>query len=92
MFKELTLIGSTKSNFYIHFTCDGLATSFWGVQLSPSEEQFDLEKFQPPIHLQTDVYTLITTNNYSTEVVEGEKFPVPVVIQVQHNEHNLTGK
>lgn len=30
-FTNLRVIGSSENHLYIHFTCDALATEFWGV-------------------------------------------------------------
>lgn len=45
VFRNLKVLGTTSNNIYIFFTCDALATSFWGVELTPSEHVYDLEKF-----------------------------------------------
>jgi hypothetical protein len=36
-FSSLEIIGATSDNVYLFFTCDALATAFWGTQLSYSE-------------------------------------------------------
>ncbi len=41
-FKNLQVVGSTTNNLYIFFTCDALATVFWGVELTKAEHVYDL--------------------------------------------------
>lgn len=76
------------------FACDALATAFWGIELSRAESQYDLEKFQPPIFLQTEVLDIeIVTPPLPINVVEGQSFRVqPKVRVVGSPGTNLKGK
>jgi len=36
-FTSLEIAGATSDNVYLFFTCDALATAFWGTELTTSE-------------------------------------------------------
>lgn len=71
VFRNLKVLGATSNNIYIFFTCDALATAFWGVSLTPSEHVYDLEKFQPPMFLHNTVSFVEIETAPSSYVVEG---------------------
>jgi len=58
VFENLEVVGSTSDNLYLFFTCDALATAFWGTTLTQAEYNFDLPKFQSPAFIKSFVKSL----------------------------------
>jgi len=81
-FTSLEIIGATSDNVYIFFTCDALATAFWGTQLSHTQRQFDLEKFQEPLFIMNFIGKIEIIQQPSLTVTEGEPFEKHPIIQI----------
>ena len=67
---------------YIFFTCEGVVTTYWGINLSPGQDMFNVPLYIPSITIKTSVGQVKIIKDMPNVAIEGEELPWNPIVQV----------